>query len=148
MTQMQLEMNRWSGMARHGGRLPPFAGSWRGAAARRWHPVELVAMIVGFALFWPIGLGVLAWKKWSGATQGDPSAPSAMRPGGSLEQDTGNSAFEDFKRAELARLEDERRKLVDAQAEFGDFLDRLKRARDREEFEGFMAERNAPKPVV
>lgn len=148
MTQMQHEMNGWSGMARHGGRLPPFAGSWRGAAARRWHPVELVAMIVGFALFWPIGLVVLAWKKWSGMGQGASSAREPMRLGGGLEQDTGNSAFEDFKRAELDRLEDERSKLVDAQAAFGDFLDRLRRARDREEFERFMADRNAPKPAL
>ncbi|WP_293428522.1 DUF2852 domain-containing protein [Phreatobacter sp.] len=110
--------------------------------------MELVAMIVGFALFWPVGLAVLAWKKWSGATRGEPSAQEPMRLGGGLDHDTGNSAFEDFKRAELARLEDERRKLVDAQAEFGDFLDRLKRARDREEFERFMADRNAPRPAV
>ncbi len=47
-------------------RLPPFTGGWRGAADRRWHPVELTAMIVGFVIFWPIGLAVLAWKKWMG----------------------------------------------------------------------------------
>lgn len=117
-------------------RAPPFAGSWRGAAARRWHPLELTAMIIGFAIFWPVGLAVLAWKKWTGA----PRAPFHMRRD-SLMADTGNTAFEAFKQAELARLEEERRRLAEAQAAFGDFLDRLKRARDREEFERFMAER-------
>jgi hypothetical protein len=135
-------------MAYEAGRFPPFAGSWRGAAGRRWHPLELVAMVVGFALFWPIGLAVLAWKKWGGAANTDPSGQAQVRVGSGLEYDTGNSAFEDFKRAELARLEEERRKLVEAQAEFGDFLDRLKRARDREEFERFMTDRIAPKSAV
>jgi hypothetical protein len=136
MSHMHLEMGGSAGA----GRLPPFAGSWRGAAVRRWHPMELVAMIVGFVIFWPAGLAILAWKKWTGATPGERN----VRHGAELERNTGNSAFEDFKRAELARLEDERRKLVDAQAEFGDFLDRLKRARDREEFERFMTERRGP----
>jgi hypothetical protein len=148
MTPTQLGMNRWTGMAYEGGRLPPFAGSWRGAAGRRWHPLELVAMVVGFALFWPVGLAVLAWKKWSGAPNAGPSGQNPMHRGSGLEYDTGNSAFEDFKRAELARLEEERRKLGEAQAEFGDFLDRLQRARDREEFERFMTDRNASKPLA
>ncbi|KAF0122648.1 MAG: hypothetical protein FD152_3508, partial [Xanthobacteraceae bacterium] len=58
--------------------------------------------------------------------------------------DTGNSAFEDYKAAELARLEAERRRLFEAQEQFGAHLDRLKRARDRAEFDQFMAERAAP----
>ena len=63
---------------------------------------------------------------------------SADRPG-----DTGNSAFEDYKSSELARLEEERRRLFEAQEQFGAHLDRLKRARDRAEFDQFMAERKA-----
>ena len=35
---------------------------WRGALDRRWHPMELASMIVGFVLFWPIGLAILGWK--------------------------------------------------------------------------------------
>lgn len=118
-------------------RTPPFHGGWRGALDRRWHPVELTAMIVGFVLFWPIGLAILAWKKWTGTTAGGrPSMRPLMGPG-----DTGNSAFEDYKSAELARLEEERRGLFEAQEQFGAHLDRLKRARDRAEFDQFMAER-------
>jgi Protein of unknown function (DUF2852) len=29
-----------------------------------WKPVEILAMVVGFIVFWPIGLGVLGWKFW------------------------------------------------------------------------------------
>lgn len=117
----------------------PFAGGWRGASDRRWHPVELAGMIVGFVIFWPIGLAILAWKKWL--------SPRREETGGiplSLAANTGNSAFEDYKRDELRRLEEERVKLEAAQADFAAFMDRLKRARDREEFERFMAERTAP----
>ena len=54
---------------------------------------------------------------------------------------TGNSAFDEWKNGELARLEAERRKLQDAHNEFAAFLDHIRRAKDREEFERFMNER-------
>lgn len=126
-------------------RLAPFSGGWRGAADRRWHPLELASMIVGFVIFWPVGLAILAWKKWTGAKAGGAAGQATaaaarpfVGPG-----DTGNSAFEDYKRAELERLEAERRGLYEAQEQFGAHLDRLKRARDRAEFDQFMAERSA-----
>lgn len=124
-------------------RLPPFSGSWRSAADRRWHPVELAAMIVGFVLFWPIGLAVLAWKKFTGAPR---SARFDVVPPLRL-TDSGNTAFEDYKQAEIARLEEERRRLVQAQVDFAVYLDRLKRARDRVEFDQFMAERGLREPA-
>jgi hypothetical protein len=45
-----------------------------------------------------------------------------------------NSAFEEYRAAELARLEEEERA-------FHDYLERLRSARDREEFEAFMRDR-------
>ena len=56
---------------------------------------------------------------------------------------TGNAAFDEWRTAELARLEEERRKLDDAQREFAEYVDAIRRAKDREEFERFMAERRA-----
>ena len=56
---------------------------------------------------------------------------------------TGNAAFDDWRTAELARLDEERRKLDDAQREFAEYSDAIRRAKDREEFERFMAERRA-----
>src|ERR1700732_3615494 len=29
-----------------------------------WKPVEILAMVLGFIVFWPIGLAVLGWKYW------------------------------------------------------------------------------------
>ena len=49
---------------------------------------------------------------------------------------SGNRAFDDYRAETLRRLEDEQR-------EFKDFLDRLRFARDKNEFDQFMAERRA-----
>lgn len=54
---------------------------------------------------------------------------------------SGNLAFDEWKKAELARLEEERRKLQDAHNEFAAFVENIRRAKDREEFERFMNER-------
>jgi Protein of unknown function (DUF2852) len=51
---------------------------------------------------------------------------------------TGNRAFDEWRAAELARLEEERQKLVAAEREFAEFMENLRHARDREEFERFM----------
>ena len=53
---------------------------------------------------------------------------------------SGNRAFDEYRSDTLRRLEDE-------QKEFHDFLDRLRMAKDKAEFDQFMAERgNRSKP--
>lgn len=47
---------------------------------------------------------------------------------------SGNRAFDEYREATLRRLEDEQR-------EFREFLDNLRHAKDRAEFDQFMAER-------
>jgi len=55
---------------------------------------------------------------------------------------SGNRAFDDYKAETLKRLEEEQR-------EFREFLARLRFARDRAEFDQFMAERrNRPEPEI
>lgn len=61
---------------------------------------------------------------------------------------TGNTAFDDWRTAEIERIEAERRKLADAEREFQTFLSELKRARDREEFDRFMKARQNGKPTT
>ena len=51
-----------------------------------------------------------------------------------------NGAFEDYRQQTLRRLEEEER-------EFHDYLERLRRAKDKEEFDQFMSElRDRPSP--
>ena len=61
---------------------------------------------------------------------------------------TGNLAFDDYRRGEIERLERERRRLDEERREFASFVEELKRAKDREEFDAFMAKRRGAGPVV
>jgi hypothetical protein len=98
-------------------------------------------MVVGFVVFWPVGLAVLFWILWR-KRRGETAAPAWVgRLAGRLPGGSGNSAFDAWRRGELERLEQERRKLAAAEREFAAFLDQLKRARDREEFDRFTAAR-------
>lgn len=55
---------------------------------------------------------------------------------------TGNAAFDEWRDAELARLDEERRKLEESARDFSDYVDNLRKAKDREEFDRFMHQRN------
>ncbi|MGQ0457986.1 MAG: DUF2852 domain-containing protein [Hyphomicrobium sp.] len=116
-------------------------------------PAWLAAMIVGFVLFWPIGLAILAYLLWSGRMtcgwQGGRGrwqsrfADKFDRARARVEDEvknfsggypSGNRAFDDYRDATLKRLEEEER-------QFRAFLDRLRQAKDKSEFDAFMAER-------
>ena len=143
-------------------------GDWRNASWRRdgcgtgrVHPFEIVAIVLGFIVFWPIGLAMLGFKLWQRATGygGDlqsaaagkwREAREAMHAGrrayggrgfGFQGADTGNAAFDEWRAQEIERLEAERRKLQEAQRDFAEFADNIRKAKDREEFERFMNER-------
>lgn len=120
--------------------IPAFAAlSQRcGGLDARLHPaVPILAMVAGFALWWPLGLTVLAlWKIFGGT--GFHRGFAGPRHGWRPDATTGNTAFDAHRAAVLERLEAERRSLDDQQREFAGFLDQLKRARDREEFDRFM----------
>ncbi len=123
-------------------------------------PLGIAVMVLGFIFWWPVGLAILfymlgsgrmscgafrrrgnngpglngrgplqndapwgAWKNWCG---GDRPAASS-----------GNHAFDEYRTETLRRLEEE-------QQEFTTFLERLRFAKDKAEFDQFMAERRQP----
>jgi hypothetical protein len=108
-------------------------------------PVWILAIVLGFWFWWPVGLAVLmyrlATKRYAKGEQlgrtGGWQMPDMMcraTKGFSFTPPSGNRAFDEYRSETLRRLEDE-------QKEFVDYLDRLRQARDRQEFEQFMAER-------
>jgi hypothetical protein len=158
-----------------------------------WKPVEIVAMVLGFVVFWPIGLAILFAKMWQrkSAHQGDIPAfleakfrekfgddwqskwdrweakmgrhwscgsradfgSRAWGAGSWGMRSSGNLAFDEWRETELSRLEEERQKLVAAEREFTSYMENLRRAKDREEFDRFMnARRNGgtepPQPTA
>jgi hypothetical protein len=114
---------------------------------RGWSPLNVVLMIAGFIIFWPLGLAMIAWIIWGdeiGRMFGDAKAQfrSAARSApfsAAASGRTGNLAFDDYRTAELKRLAEERRKLEEMRAEFEGFVAELHRAKDQEEFKRFMA---------
>jgi len=121
----------------------PSGGAGREPACFRWWtlgPLGFVAMILGFVFFWPVGLAILFFNIWTRKGGVMPFAnlmeKAPFQPGTS-----GNMAFDDWRRAEIERIEKERQRLHEAEREFTTFVEELKRAKDREEFERFMAAR-------
>ena len=110
-------------------------------------PAWIIATVLGFIIWWPIGLGLLAYLIWSGRMAcGNKMqwknyfANEARKFGGGMTafRSTGNRAFDDYREETLRRLEEEA-------TEFQSFLQRLRHAKDKAEFDQFMSERrNSP----
>ena len=100
----------------------------------------ITVMVLGFVFFWPVGLLILGYMLWSGR-MGCSRKKSAWRK---VRRNTGNTAFDEYREETLRRLEDE-------QTAFEGFLGRLRAAKDKAEFDQFMAERRnggpEPSPV-
>lgn len=115
----------------------------------------IAVTVLGFVLFWPVGLTILAYMLWSGRMtcgwhgggRGRWESRFAERFGRARTRvedemrnfargaySSGNKAFDDYREATLKRLEEEER-------EFRSFLERLRQAKDKSEFDQFMAER-------
>lgn len=107
----------------------------------RWTPLSVAAIVLGFIAWWPVGLAVLAYVFWGGSV--DKLASDAVSwfrgvatpMSGGLRGSSGNAAFDAYRAETLRRLEEER-------AEFAAFVKRLCEARDKDEFDRFMAERS------
>ncbi len=152
------------GWANQGWAGPPF---WHPAGFSR--PAAIAFTVLGFIFWWPVGLALLVymigsgrmgcfgrrrramyqqyaqdpgsanagawgnWKAWA-CGQGDGAPSSSAGPS------SGNRAFDEYKAETLRRMEEE-------QKDFGAFLDRLRFAKDKSEFDQFMAERRSRPPA-
>lgn len=124
-----------------------------------WTPATIALMVVGFMVFWPLGLAMLAYIVWGDRLDGwkrdvnaaTDNAFGAMRGFGRSRTQgfgrTGNVAFDDWREKELERLDEERRKLDEMREEFETYARELRRAKDQEEFDRFMAARSKSTPA-
>jgi hypothetical protein len=119
---------------------PAFATgrNWLGRAEdfldARGKAAWIAAMVVGFIAFWPVGLALLAYMIWSKRMFKSSSCAKRSTTRNFGSRSTGNAAFDAYKADTLARLEEE-------QSNFEAFLARLREAKDKAEFDQFMAER-------
>lgn len=94
----------------------------------------IAAMVLGFIFVWPVGLALLAYMIWS-KRMFNASCKSITRSTKRYaSKSSGNSAFDAYKTETLRRLEDE-------QDKFENFLERLRDAKDKAEFDQFMNDR-------
>ena len=117
-------------------------------------PAWIELMVVSFILFWPAGLAVLFYLVWSGrfhhwkqerkghwmncrhARHGEDRSKDLFRRWMGKVPTSGNRAFDEYREETLRRLEDEQR-------DFQGFLERLRHAKDKAEFDQFMADRRS-----
>lgn len=128
------------------------ATAYRSCGRGRWTALNIVLMIIGFAVFWPLGLAMLAWIVWGDQIAGkvddmkgqfrsfSDRASSFTGAASGFRGSTGNAAFDEYRDQELKRLDEERRKLEAMRAEFESFVTELRRVKDQEEFDRFMRE--------
>lgn len=94
----------------------------------------IAAMVLGFVFFWPVGLALLFYMIWSKRMFGKSCTPRRGARRMMMTSSTGNSAFDAYREETLRRLQDE-------QENFEAFLERLRAAKDKAEFDQFMDER-------
>ena len=99
----------------------------------------IAAMILGFVVFWPVGLALLAYMIWSKrmfnrSCRGHWADRHHRHGRAGRYASSGNSAFDAYKAETLRRLEEE-------QESFEAFLQRLREAKDKSEFDDFMEDR-------
>ena len=126
-------------------------------------PAWIALVVVSFIVFWPIGLALLIYLKWSGrmfcsrhGRYGHWYGPDGRSEGREARDEfrawrrrhrwgrhdgSGNVAFDEYREETLRKLDEEQR-------EFRDFLDRLRAAKDRAEFDQFMNERRNRPPAL
>jgi hypothetical protein len=109
---------------------------------RRWTPLAVFAVVMGFVVWWPLGMLAIGYILWGGSVDGlvDEAAErikSWMNPAPKASS-TGNAAFDSYKAETLKRLEEE-------EAAFAAYIQKLREARDSQEFERFLSERDSRK---
>ena len=142
------------------------SSSWANGKVCRSGPfprrsLEIGAIVVSFIYWWPLGLALVAWKVAGypalgefrdlakrGAASWEGGSARASRFARAFEASnrrgtSGNWAFEEYRKGELDRLDAQRRALQEESRAFAAFVEELKRAKDRDQFDAFMAKRRA-----
>jgi hypothetical protein len=123
----------------------------------QWGPLTIALMVLGFVVWWPLGLAMLAYILWGemfGGSQEKAQAWVSKSKAWCRDQNfnhsksngwrnsSGNAAFDDYRAEQLKRLEEERRRLDEEIHAFHEYMRNLRMAKDREEFDRFMRDRN------
>lgn len=107
-------------------------------------PLWMVLVVLGFILFWPLGLLALIYLIWSGKMKCcvekmecfSSDVFKQWKGPRNASRSTGNVAFDKYRETTLRRLDEEQR-------EFTKFVERLRDAKDQDEFDRFLSEQES-----
>jgi hypothetical protein len=124
----------------------------------QWGPFTIALMVLGFVVWWPLGLAMLAYILWGEMFGGSSEKAEAWmnkskawcqnnnyrhHGNGNWRHSSGNAAFDEYRAEQLKRLEEERKRLDEEINQFHEYMRNLRMARDREEFDRFMQNRGS-----
>ncbi len=136
MTSSSATMND-NGTHGNGGRCCGFGGS------ANWSFPNIVAMVIGFVLFWPIGLFILYWIL-TGRSVTDMRSHFAEKWHRFKGHDTGeakgtdNQVFNEYQQTQYDRIREIKDEIKERARRFAEFRSDAKRRADEEEFRRFM----------
>lgn len=111
-------------------------------------------MVIGFVLFWPIGLFILYWiitgrtvrelprgirRQWSRVSGKWHGSESFSQHGGK-----DNVVFDEFQQTQYDRIREIKDEIKERSRRFGEFRANAKRRADEEEFNRFMSDAPVP----
>ena len=114
-----------------------------------WSFMNIAAMVVGFVLFWPVGLFFLFWNITGRDVRDLPNAIQEKCAGmfsGSFykskkhkDSKDKNSVFEEYQQTQYDRVTEIKEEIKDRYRKFRDFRSDSKRRADESEFKDFMS---------
>ena len=114
-----------------------------------WSAMNIAAMVVGFVLFWPVGLVLLYWnitgrdvKDLPAAVQGKWNSMfghSGSTSGRKSHSRSGNSVFEEYQQTQYDRIREIKEEIENRARRFKEFRENAKRRAEEEEFRSFMS---------
>ncbi|MGH1359093.1 MAG: DUF2852 domain-containing protein [Burkholderiaceae bacterium] len=133
--------------------VEPLSPFQRHDGCRQFTPLRIAMIVVGFLVFWPIGLALLVWTIWRdqiretrvyqklsscrGRHSGERSHRSAF-----MARRPSNSALASYLEREQDRLKAEQEKLAELVKAFEAFKDAESRSADQRDFDAFLRQRD------
>lgn len=118
-------------------------GSWSNGG--KWSGVNIAAMVLGFILFWPIGLFILFWIMSGRSVK---QLPEKMREtwrsftgwgDNTKRASSDNVVFNEYQQTQFDRIREIKEEIKERGKRFSDFRADAKRRADEEEFNRFMS---------
>ena len=109
-----------------------------------WSGRNIAAMVVGFVLFWPLGLVLLYWNITGRDVKDLPAAArglwsKASNRGASTVGDEDNIVFNEYQDTQYDRIREIKAEIEERAKRFRAFRADAKRRKDEDEFNRFMA---------